>query len=180
MADHHTHTSKVSPASAALPNEILSHIFIHSAQLFGTVYLPFKFQKQQTFKPIQIVISHVSSPWRQVALDTHELWTDVSIDLREVPASDGIIPIDTVNERWQVVSWWQTWLSRAGRHRPVRLALGFIPNLRSMFERQTSAGSGSGTGEIADVFWKVVSGNDDDWHVRVGHLKLKILLSQLS
>ena len=82
-----------------LPTEILDHIFRLCARISGTVPLPLR----KRHIPIQIVISHVCSKWRQIALDSPELWADVSIEDKDLFKDDHVC---------------QAWLSRA-RLRPL-------------------------------------------------------------
>ena len=58
-----------------LPNEVLSHIFVLLALGYGTVRFPIP--KKNT--PPQLVVSHVCSRWRRVALRTPELWSDTHL-----------------------------------------------------------------------------------------------------
>jgi hypothetical protein len=55
-----------------LPNEVLSHIFMLLALGYGTVTFPIP----KNNAPPQLVVSHVCSHWRRVALHTPELWSD--------------------------------------------------------------------------------------------------------
>ncbi|KAF8351744.1 hypothetical protein F5887DRAFT_932183 [Amanita rubescens] len=95
----------------ALPNEILSLIFILVAQMFGPVFFPiFK-----TKFPPQLAIMHVCSHWRKVALRTSELWSNTSLDLKVESAMDQGLDLLRLHERW---------LLRAGKF-PVTLSVHF-------------------------------------------------------
>ncbi|KAF8650685.1 hypothetical protein AX14_008572 [Amanita brunnescens Koide BX004] len=58
-----------------LPNEVLGHIFILLALEHGAVRFPI----QKHNYPPQLVVSHVCSHWRRVALRTPELWSDTDL-----------------------------------------------------------------------------------------------------
>jgi hypothetical protein len=90
-----------------LPNEVLSHIFILLAFGYGTV----KFPIRKNDAPPQLIISHMCSHWRRVALGTTELWSDTCL----------IYPPDGSH----LIGLHQQWLSRA-RTLPVTLSLRFL------------------------------------------------------
>ncbi|KAF8630470.1 hypothetical protein AX15_002901 [Amanita polypyramis BW_CC] len=86
------------PSLMDLPNEILSYIFIlRSCYYF--VQLPYR----RSSLPYQLIISHVCSRWRQLALNTGELWSKVEISwyCPRLPRNVFI---------------YNTWVSRAGGH----------------------------------------------------------------
>jgi hypothetical protein len=58
-----------------LPNEVLGHIFILLAFGHGTVEFPI----WKNDAPPQLMVSHVCSHWRRVALCTTELWSDTHL-----------------------------------------------------------------------------------------------------
>ncbi|KAK2467439.1 hypothetical protein APHAL10511_000674 [Amanita phalloides] len=65
-----------------LPDDVLTHLFVFIAQQYGSVEFPLK------KTPPQVVLSHVCSHWRQLALHTFELWNDIHIrdcDVSQVP-----------------------------------------------------------------------------------------------
>ncbi|KAF8632803.1 hypothetical protein AX15_001668 [Amanita polypyramis BW_CC] len=106
-----------------LPYEILSHIFIlcccrgcdHSS-----VWLPY----HRDGLPYQLIISHVCSKWRQVALVTRELWSNVDMTLFG-PNYDHISFI------------YQTWVSRAGSY-PINVTLDLAHLTNPTLELSTS------------------------------------------
>jgi hypothetical protein len=107
---HHNHS--------LLPNEVLSHIFIFLALGYGTVGFPIP----KDNPPPQLVISHVSSRWRRVALRTPELWSDTHL-------------IFLTNNRHGDyhhirVCFHQRWVARA-RTLPVTLSIKFSESLYS-------------------------------------------------
>jgi hypothetical protein len=87
-----------------LPNEVLGHIFILLAFGYGTV----KFPIWKNDVPPQLVVSHVCSHWRRVALCTTELWSDTHI----------FFPTDDPH----LIGLHQQWLIRA-RTLPVTLSI---------------------------------------------------------
>ncbi|KAF8635791.1 hypothetical protein AX17_003848 [Amanita inopinata Kibby_2008] len=88
-----------------LPTDILRRIFILSARAYGSVQIPLQCNQRA---PASLVLSHVCSPWRQVALGTGELWSDIHIS--------GSLSQDTVDIC-------EFWLKRAG-HFLVAVKLG--------------------------------------------------------
>ncbi|KIL56551.1 hypothetical protein M378DRAFT_29213, partial [Amanita muscaria Koide BX008] len=58
-----------------LPVEVMQHIFGLSATTFGKVFLP----PNKSDLPPQLVLSHVCSAWRQLALGCGALWNDIVI-----------------------------------------------------------------------------------------------------
>jgi hypothetical protein len=58
-----------------LPNEVLSHIFILLALGLWNCDVPYS----KNNVPPQLVVSHVCSHWRRVALRTPELWSDTHL-----------------------------------------------------------------------------------------------------
>ena len=113
-------------ALLALPTEILAHIFILCVEIPRTIYIPFQTQRI----PTQIVISHVCSTCRRIALDTPELWTDIFIN---DPSKNEHV--------------YRAWLSRT-RHRPMNLGLDLVSGINHRVLRPAS--------ETIDAFWKVV------------------------
>src|SRR6266576_3518237 len=97
--------SKIEEAHNRLPNEILSHIFILAAQDHGPVYFPISIDNRS----IQLVISHVCSHWRKVALCTFELWNNTLLFY----SGPG-----------RVIDLHEQWLLRAGNS-PVTLSIRF-------------------------------------------------------
>ncbi|KAK2462347.1 hypothetical protein APHAL10511_005653 [Amanita phalloides] len=63
-----------------LPDEVLSHIFVIAAEEHGPVGFPIRKNKL----PPQLVLSHVCSRWRMLALHTSVLWSFVQCDIRNV------------------------------------------------------------------------------------------------
>ena len=92
-----------------LPNEILSRVFTLLALCHGTMKFPI------TDVPPQLVVSHVCSHWRRVALRTPELWSDTHLNY---PSNDPD----------HVISLHQRWLFRA-RTFPVSLSIKFDESL---------------------------------------------------
>jgi hypothetical protein len=88
------------------PIEILSRIFVLLALDCGTVNFPLG---RNIGVPPQLVVSHVCSHWRRVALRTHELWSDTQIFYTRHTTNDTIRLL-------------QRWLFRA-RTFPVALRL---------------------------------------------------------
>ena len=97
-----------------LPNEVLSDIFILLALGYGTVKFEIPIPKKST--PPQLVVSHVCSRWRRVALRTPELWSDTYLFL--------------TNKRrgGHHVRFHQRWVVRA-RTLPVTLSIAFGESL---------------------------------------------------
>ncbi|KAF8632118.1 hypothetical protein AX17_004924 [Amanita inopinata Kibby_2008] len=87
-----------------LPDDVLREIFIVCARTLGTVRFPLCMNGR--YMP-QLTLSHICSPWRRVALNTGELWANVSI-----------------SHPWKQNTWevLEVWLWRAGRS-PVTLEL---------------------------------------------------------
>ncbi|KAF8348897.1 hypothetical protein F5887DRAFT_948216 [Amanita rubescens] len=99
------HISEMKENLNDLPTEILSHIFNLAAQDHGPVYFPISKQNRSP----QLVISHVCSHWRRVALCTPELWSDTLL------AYSGPGRVIDLHEQW---------LLRAGNS-PVTLSIRF-------------------------------------------------------
>ncbi|KAF8348899.1 hypothetical protein F5887DRAFT_540832 [Amanita rubescens] len=95
-----------------LPNEILSHIFTLAAQDHGPVYFPISKKNRSP----QLVISHVCSHWRRVALCTPELWSNTELAYTEKNGLERVIDLH------------KQWLLRAGKF-PVTLSIEFEPSL---------------------------------------------------
>ena len=94
------------------PNEILGRIFVLLALNYGTVEFPFY---KNLKVPPQLVVSHVCSHWRTVALRTPELWSDTKLFyMTNVPPHFARLL--------------QRWLSRA-RSFPVTLSINFEESL---------------------------------------------------
>ena len=87
-----------------LPNEVLGRIFILLALDYGPVKFP---MKTNSDIPPQLVVSHVCSHWRRVALRTPELWSNTHL----------VFPKDT--------HLYHRWLFRA-RTFPVTLSIEFV------------------------------------------------------
>ncbi|KAF8632796.1 hypothetical protein AX17_004758 [Amanita inopinata Kibby_2008] len=87
-----------------LPNDVLREIFIWCACAGGRTDI----HQIRKLAP-QLVLSHVCSPWRQVALSTGELWSNVSVWLT---SSSKVKTLDIA----------EIWLKRAGNF-PVYLHL---------------------------------------------------------
>ncbi|KAJ7612245.1 hypothetical protein FB45DRAFT_1037166 [Roridomyces roridus] len=95
-----------------LPNELLREIFILSAiEVAGESFLPLSTYLNDLVDPryysrpqdIRICLTRVSSHWRAVALETHELWAEVKLDY----TSDS----DLIDRLLTVLD---TWFSRSG------------------------------------------------------------------
>jgi hypothetical protein len=95
-----------------LPNEILSHVFILAAQDHGPVYFPVS----KNHRTPQLVISHVCSHWRTVALRTSELWSNTQLAYTEENGPERVIDLH------------KQWLLRAGKF-PVTLSIKFSRSL---------------------------------------------------
>jgi hypothetical protein len=95
------------------PNEILGRIFVFLAQNYGTVEFPF-FKNLKV--PPQLVVSHVCSHWRRVALRTPELWRDTRLFYTPTNGPPHFVRL------------LQRWLSRA-RTFPVTLSINFEESL---------------------------------------------------
>ena len=93
------------------PNEILGRIFILLALDYGTVDFPLK----KYNLPPQLVVSHVCSHWRRVALRTPELWSNTKL-------------FYMTNDPPHFIHLLQRWLSRA-RTFPVTLSITFEESL---------------------------------------------------
>ncbi|KAF8636818.1 hypothetical protein AX17_003241 [Amanita inopinata Kibby_2008] len=59
-----------------LPDDVLREIFIHCADSYGRVTIPLGLNED---RPPQLVLSHVCSSWRTLALSTHHLWSNVKV-----------------------------------------------------------------------------------------------------
>ncbi|KAF8626791.1 hypothetical protein AX17_006450 [Amanita inopinata Kibby_2008] len=60
-----------------LPADVLQQIFIQCANAYGRVTIPLNYN---TVRPPQLVISHVCSSWRKLALNTGALWDNIKLD----------------------------------------------------------------------------------------------------
>lgn len=89
------------------PNEILRHIFILRAQDYGPAMFPISRKNL----PPQLVVSHVCSRWRTVALHATELWNNTHF----------IYPKDDPSHAFHIH---QRWLLRADSF-PVTLSIQF-------------------------------------------------------
>jgi hypothetical protein len=107
---HHNHS--------LLPNEVLSHIFILLALGYGTVGFPIP----KDNAPPQLVVSHVCSRWRRVALRTPELWSDTHLIFPTINRH--------VDHHHIRVCFHRRWVSRA-RTLPVTLSIKFSESLYS-------------------------------------------------
>ncbi|KAK2462354.1 hypothetical protein APHAL10511_005660 [Amanita phalloides] len=94
-----------------IPDDVLSEIFILAIEPYGTVSIPF--QKFRSPVP-HLVLSHVCSRWRAVALQTSKLWNDVAVRFPDTPSRIWLPPKSLVQL--------DKWLMRAGPS-PVRLSL---------------------------------------------------------
>ena len=95
-----------------LPNEILGRVFTLVVRDHG---LPVAFPMRKGITPPQLVISHVCSHWRRVALCTPELWSNTQLTY--------LADIDP--QRLAHLTWLhQRWLARAGTF-PVSLSISF-------------------------------------------------------
>ena len=90
------------------PIEILSRIFVSLALDCGTVNFPLR--RSGDVLP-QLLVSHVCSHWRRVALHTPELWSDTQLFYTRHTTNDSIRLL-------------QRWLFRA-RNFPVTLSIKF-------------------------------------------------------
>ncbi|KAF8881788.1 hypothetical protein BD779DRAFT_1545318 [Infundibulicybe gibba] len=102
-----------------LPDDIVREIFL--ACLSGPAYLP-----PEPHEP-RLVLSHVCSPWRAIALSTPELWSEIAIDHSDFPDQD------TADDPGYCVR--QAWFARS---RQCLLSLQIIrvfpSGLRSLFD----------------------------------------------
>ncbi|KAF8624595.1 hypothetical protein AX17_007088 [Amanita inopinata Kibby_2008] len=89
-----------------LPEDILRKTFILCAHAYGTVQIPLRSNPCGT--PMQLVLSHVCSLWRQIALSTGELWSDVCVS--------QLLAQGTIHTC-------KIWLQRAG-NLPIAVKLG--------------------------------------------------------
>ncbi|KAK2460470.1 hypothetical protein APHAL10511_007517 [Amanita phalloides] len=94
-----------------LPNDVLIHIFVLISQDHGPVVFPMV-RNHET--PPQLMLSHVCSRWRTLALHTFELWNNVRLIYRH-------------NKRISLL--YHEWLLRAGSS-PIELSLRFAYSLR--------------------------------------------------
>ncbi|KAJ3838568.1 hypothetical protein F5878DRAFT_619257 [Lentinula raphanica] len=78
MDSHHLPTPTHSPIHT-LPNELLSHIFLHIAS-----------RPPGQFSLSELDLSHVCSQWRAVALNLSPLWSSIQILAHEDPNSEGV------------------------------------------------------------------------------------------
>jgi hypothetical protein len=101
-----------------LPSEVLSHIFILLALGYGTVRFPIP----KNNAPPQLVVSHICSSWRRVALRTPELWSNTHLIF---PTYDHLGDHNHIR-----VCFHQRWVSRA-RTLPVTLSISFSESLCS-------------------------------------------------
>ena len=98
-----------------VPYEVLSNIFIlccsHPAEL----------SYDKTNVPRQVILSHVCSKWRHVALSTGALWSEVIIS--------------SLHQNYtHCLFLYRTWIDRAGAH-PLAVTLyRYYPYLRGFFQ----------------------------------------------
>ncbi|KAF8633856.1 hypothetical protein AX17_004348 [Amanita inopinata Kibby_2008] len=59
-----------------LPDDVLQQIYIQCANAYGRVTIPLF---DNTVRPPQLVISHVCSSWRKLALNTGALWDNIRL-----------------------------------------------------------------------------------------------------
>ncbi|KAF8629487.1 hypothetical protein AX15_003420 [Amanita polypyramis BW_CC] len=101
-----------------LPEDILRHIFTICAWEFGHVRLPM----QRSNIPPQVILSHVCSDWRKIALETRHLWSSVEIapPKRDIAARwmRWMRP-QTIGHHEEI---YQEWFSRAGNY-PMTIIL---------------------------------------------------------
>ncbi|KAF8309538.1 hypothetical protein F5887DRAFT_1294313 [Amanita rubescens] len=98
-----------------LPNEILGEIFILLALDYGPVELPIPTNQI----PPQLVLFHVCSRWRTVALCIPELWNNT---VTYAPNSVRQVPSEILDSFNRSVQLNQQWILRAG-DTPVALSL---------------------------------------------------------
>ena len=108
------HVDEPSPVRT-VPNELLSHIFVLCS--FGR---PVQFPWHLHEVPYQVTISHVCSRWRQIALNTGILWSNVGIS--QLAASEHL----------RYLSIYRIWVGRAGSL-PLTVALDIDFNLYKFF-----------------------------------------------
>jgi hypothetical protein len=84
-----------------VPNEVLSYIFI-LCSCRGSVIIPYN----QASVPCQILLSQVCSKWRQVALSTSTLWSNIEM------FDDNI----SIKDYERYLSLYRAWINRAGTH----------------------------------------------------------------
>ncbi|KAF8635792.1 hypothetical protein AX17_003849 [Amanita inopinata Kibby_2008] len=94
-----------------LPTDILRRIFVLCARAYGSVQIPWWYNRRliDCKVPTSLVLSHVCTPWRQLAFSTGELWSDIQM----ISRSSSLISIDVC----------EFWLKHAG-HFPVSVKLG--------------------------------------------------------
>ena len=98
--------NEISPLST-VPNELLSHIFVLLCTCGDPIYyLPY-FRDEV---PHQVTISQVCSRWRQIALNTGDLWSNVGISHR------------VASDHSRCLSIYRIWVGRAGSL-PLTVAL---------------------------------------------------------
>ena len=108
------HVGEPSPLRT-VPNELLSRIFVLLCSCGRPLQLPY-FQGEA---PYQVTISQICSRWRQVALNTGTLWSNVSVSVSHPYA----------NNYSRCPSIYRTWVGRAGSL-PLTVALShYDPNL---------------------------------------------------
>jgi len=108
-----------------LPNEILGEIFMLLALDYGPVELPIP--KNKT--PPQLVLSHVCSRWRTVALCIPQLWNNTATCVPNSIFDDSKV-LDKFNRSVQLN---QQWILRAGDI-PVALSLQLRRSCDSVLE----------------------------------------------
>ena len=102
------------------PNELLSHIFVLSS---GSLVMPVFYCPPEV--PHQLTISQVCSRWRQVALSTGVLWSNVKLTCFNVKYADRL-------------RLYRTWVGRAGDY-PLTVSViyyslsGWHSDLRKVF-----------------------------------------------
>lgn len=89
------------PLLKNVPNEVLSYIFVLCS--YDSVRLPYK----QANIPCQIVLSRVCSKWRQVALSTGALWSNIGIFGYN---------IHIIKDYERHLCLYRAWIDRAGAH----------------------------------------------------------------
>ncbi|KAJ7659164.1 hypothetical protein DFH06DRAFT_437322 [Mycena polygramma] len=78
-----------------LPNEIISEIFLHTVEPTRAGGVP-----SSTDGPL--LVAQICRRWRDIALSTPRLWSNISLDLENIPAYEGQLHL------------LETWLRRSG------------------------------------------------------------------
>lgn len=74
-----------------LPNELWTHIFIMCTKTTTTVWPIISYRTSAAVLPFQVIASHVSHRWRDIALGTPLLWNNIAFNVRSLKHINGCL-----------------------------------------------------------------------------------------